>query len=321
MEKVIQALGFSGRRADAARADDHRLRHSGALHLQERPARAGDDRLRQGHDDLCLHHRRGRRHPVSSSAASARSSTPPRSAYAAKVAAKAVPAAGLTLAPAQIGPYVTLAIGSAMALFMYPHALTGALAASSGRAIRRNTMTLPAYSFVLGLIALLGVMAMPPASRSPNPQDAVPQLVLWVFPDWFAGFSFAAIALGALVPAAVMSIGAANTFTRNVWKPFVHPQMTPREDSFLAKLVSLIVKVGALMVIFFMPTQFALDLQLLGGVWMVQIFPAMIFGLFTRWFSGPALLIGWAVGMILGTSLAWGERPGPRCTRSNGTSR
>ena len=74
----------------------------------------------------------------------------------------------------------------------------------------------------------------------------MPQLVLWAFPDWFAGFCFAAIALGALVPAAVMSIGAANTFTRNVWKPFVHPQMTPSEESVLAKLVSLIVKIGAL---------------------------------------------------------------------------
>ena len=50
--------------------------------------------------------------------------------------------------------------------------------------------------------------------------------------------------------------------------------------------MSLIVKIGALLVIFFMPTKFAVDLQLLGGVWMVQIFPAMIFGLFTRWFSG-----------------------------------
>jgi solute:Na+ symporter, SSS family len=58
-------------------------------------------------------------------------------------------------------------------------------------------------------------------------------------------------------------------------------------------------------VIFFMPTQFALDLQLLGGVWMVQIFPAMILGLYTRWFSGWALLIGWAAGMIVGTSLSW----------------
>ena len=129
-------------------------------------------------------------------------------------------------------------------------------------------------------------MALAAGIKVTNPQDAVPQLVLWAFPDWFAGFCFAAIALGALVPAAVMSIGAANTFTRNVWKPFVHPEMTPREESVLAKLVSLIVKIGALMVIFFMPTQFALDLQLLGGVWMVQIFPAMIFGLYTRWFSG-----------------------------------
>ena len=43
-----------------------------------------------------------------------------------------MPAAGLTLAPSQIGPYITLAIGSAMALFMYPHALTGTLSASSG---------------------------------------------------------------------------------------------------------------------------------------------------------------------------------------------
>jgi solute:Na+ symporter, SSS family len=141
-----------------------------------------------------------------------------------------------------------------------------------------------------------------------NPQDAVPQLVLWAFPDWFAGFCLAAIALGALVPAAVMSIGAANTFTRNVWKPFIHPQMSSQEESFLAKLVSLIVKIGALLVIFFVPTRFALDLQLLGGVWMVQIFPAMILGLYTRWFSGPALLIGWGVGMVVGTALAWGDK-------------
>jgi SSS family solute:Na+ symporter len=84
--------------------------------------------------------------------------------------------------------------------------------------------------------------------------------------------------------------------------------MTPHEESVLAKIVSLIVKVGALFVIFFMPTNFAVDLQLLGGVWMAQIFPAMIFGLYSRWFSGWALLVGWAAGMIVGTSLSWTEK-------------
>jgi solute:Na+ symporter, SSS family len=229
-------------------------------------------------------------------------------AFDAKVASNPKLAAGLILKPGQIGPYVTLAIGSAMALFMYPHALTGTLAASSGRAIRFNTMTLPAYSFVLGLVALLGVMAIAAGVTVRTPQDAVPQLMLWAFPDWFAGFCFAAIALGALVPAAVMSIGAANTFTRNIWKAFIHPAMSPQEESFLANLASLVVKVGALAVIFLMPTQFALDLQLLGGVWMVQIFPAVIFGLHTRWFSGWALLIGWAAGMVVGTSLSWSQK-------------
>ena len=225
--------------------------------------------------------------------------------FAAKVAANPKLAAGLTLAPQQVGPYVTLAIGSAMALFMYPHATTGVLSASSSRAIRFNAISLPAYSLTLGLIALLGLMAIAAGVKVGSPQDAVPQLVLWAFPDWFAGFSFAAVALGALVPAAVMSIGAANTFTRNVWKPFIHPGMTGQEESVVAKIVSLVVKVGALVVIFVMPTQFALDLQLLGGVWMIQIFPAIVFGLFTRWFSGWALLIGWAAGMILGTGLSW----------------
>ena len=102
-----------------------------------------------------------------------------------------------------------------------------------------------------------------------------------------------------------MSIGAANTFTRNIWKPFIHPAMSPQEEAVLAKLMSLVVKVGALAFILFVPTKFALDLQLLGGMWMAQVFPAVIFGLYTRWFSGWALLAGWATGMVLGTWLAW----------------
>ncbi len=236
--------------------------------------------------------------------------------FTAKMAANAAAtppvkaAMGITLLPAQVMPFMTLALGSAMALFMYPHALTGVLSASSPRAIRHNAMTLPAYSLVLGLIALLGLMGRA-AGIELAPQDAqnvVPQLFLKMFPDWFVGFSFAAIAIGALVPAAVMSIGAANTFTRNVWRPFVNANMTDTEESTMAKLISLIVKVGALAFILFIPTQFAIDFQLLGGVVMIQIFPAMVFGLYTRRIHGTPLLIGWIVGLALGIFLAWGPK-------------
>lgn len=193
-----------------------------------------------------------------------------------------------------------------MALFIYPHALTGVLSASSGDTIKRNAIGLPAFSVVLGLVGLMGIMAHAAGIVVSNPQDVVPQLILKMFPDWFVGFSFAAIAIGALVPAAVMSIGAANTFTRNVWKPLIHPGMTSREETVLAKLTSLIVKLGALLVILFIPTKFAIDFQLLGGVWMIQCFPAIISALYTRWFSGWGLLAGWAVGMAAGTFLDWG---------------
>lgn len=225
---------------------------------------------------------------------------------AAQAYAKKGGASGLTLQPQQVMPYITLAIGSAMALFIYPHSLTGILSASSADAIKRNAIALPAYSLVLGLIGLLGVMAHAAGIVVANPQDVVPQLFLKMFPDWFAGFCFAAIAIGALVPAAVMSIGASNTFTRNIWKRFVHKDISPEEETFLAKVVSLVVKLGALFVILFIPTKFAIDFQLLGGVWMIQCFPAIIFGLYTRRLNGWALLAGWATGMVLGTYLAWG---------------
>jgi SSS family solute:Na+ symporter len=102
-----------------------------------------------------------------------------------------------------------------------------------------------------------------------------------------------------------MSIGAANLFTRNFWKAYVDPHVTDAGETRVAKITSLVVKVGALLVILYLPTQFALDLQLLGGLWILQTLPALIFGLFTRWFTAPSLLAGWAVGLVGGTYLAW----------------
>src|SRR5919202_2148458 len=119
--------------------------------------------------------------------------------------------------------YATLALGSAMALFLYPHALTGVLSSKSANTVRRNAALLPAYSFVLGLIALLGYMAIARGITPTNPNFAVPDLFLNVFPSWFVGIPFAAIAIGALVPAAVMSIASANLFPRNVWREHLRP--------------------------------------------------------------------------------------------------
>jgi SSS family solute:Na+ symporter len=232
----------------------------------------------------------------------------------------AVPAAKLTLAaPAgdtygAYSTYATLAFGSALALFLYPHSLTAILSSSSPGAIRRNAALLPAYSLVLGLLALLGFMAVAlHVGAAPEFADgfkrygnnfAVPALILAVFPDWFAGLAFAAIAIGALVPSAIMSIACANIVSRTIYRGFLAPNATHVQESKVAKIASLLVKVGALVFIIFVPVPYALQFQLLGGLWMIQVLPSVILGLYLRMLNGWALLAGWAVGTGVGTWMA-----------------
>jgi len=226
---------------------------------------------------------------------------------AADAAFKAKGSGGILLGPHQYTAYATLAFGSALAAFMYPHTLTGIFATKSADTIRKNAMLLPAYTLLLGLLAMLGYMGLAAHLNISSANDVVPALFTAMFPSWFAGFAFAAVAIGALVPAAVMSIGAANLFTRNFWKAYVNPDIGHEGEAQVAKVASLVVKAGALLVIIYLPTQFALDLQLLGGLWILQIFPAVVFGLYTRALRANALLAGWAVGFIGGTAIAWSD--------------
>jgi solute:Na+ symporter, SSS family len=207
--------------------------------------------------------------------------------------------------PAAHWAYASLALGSALALFMYPHSLTGVLASKNRSVIRRNAALLPAYSFLLGLLALLGFAAIAAGVKVDNPQLSVPALFDAMFPSWFAGLAFAAIAIGALVPAAIMSIAAANLWTRNIYTAFINPDATPKQEARQSKLVSLVVKFGALAFVLGLGTQEAINFQLLGGVWILQTMPTLVFALYTRWFHRWALLGGWAVGMVYGTVTAY----------------
>jgi SSS family solute:Na+ symporter len=207
--------------------------------------------------------------------------------------------------------YWTLALGSAMALFMYPHSVTAVLSTKNRNVVRRNAAILPAYSLLLGLLALLGFMAITAKVNIKgldglaNPQLAIPRLFDQEFPSWFAGIAFAAIAVGALVPAAIMSIAAANLFTRNIYRDFLKKDATPAQEAKVSKLASLLVKFGALIFVLGMDKTISLNLQLLGGIWILQTFPAIVVGLFTRWFHRWALLAGWAVAMVFGTISAY----------------
>jgi SSS family solute:Na+ symporter len=231
----------------------------------------------------------------------------------AKFKATPAPGDGILLNANNQLQYVTLALGSALALFIYPHSVTGVLASRNRNVIKRNMSALPAYSFLLGLLALLGYAAiasnvkpLPGAKAgSLDSNTVVPLLFDIQFPSWFAGVAFAAIGIGALVPAAIMSIAAANLFTRNIYKEYLKKDATPAQEASVSKIASLVVKVGAVAFIVFLDPQFSIDLQLIGGVIILQTAPAVALGLYTRWLHRGGLIAGWAAGMGLAFWMLW----------------
>jgi SSS family solute:Na+ symporter len=203
--------------------------------------------------------------------------------------------------------YATLALGSALAIFLYPHAITGVLATRGRDVVKRSLAALPIYSLALGLIALLGLMAIADkilpltgANGKPDTNTVVPNLFQHVFPHWFAGVAFATIVIGALVPSAVMSIAAANLFTRNVYKEYFRRTASPKEEAQVSKIASLVVKAGAVLFILVLQPQFSVNLQLIGGVIILQTLPSVFIGLYTHWPHRAALVAGWAAGMACG---------------------
>jgi solute:Na+ symporter, SSS family len=222
------------------------------------------------------------------------------------------PRGSLVETPAGEWAFATLALGSSLALFMYPHIITGVLATKRRDVVRRNLGALPAYTLMLGLIALFGYMALAShavtsgiTAAKDNTDLAVPLLFQNMFPSWFAGIGYSAIVIGALVPAAIMSIAAANLFSRNIYKEFFRPNASPKEETAAARWASLVMKAGALIFAIELSKTFSINLQLLGGLWILQTFPSILVGLYTRWFHRWALILGWAAGMVYGTIEAW----------------
>jgi SSS family solute:Na+ symporter len=69
----------------------------------------------------------------------------------------------------------------------------------------------------------------------------------------------------------------------------------------MAKIVSLVVKFGALLFVLKLPATYAIEMQLLGGIWIAQIFPAVVVGVFSKWLHPWGLVAGWLAGMASGT--------------------
>jgi SSS family solute:Na+ symporter len=221
------------------------------------------------------------------------------------------PATDLLLSGPAQWTYLSLVIGSALSIFAYPHALTAILAAKDRNTIKRNAAALPIYILALGLMAMLGLFAI---AKGVFPVDAdlahgkigdsntlAPMIFHTLFPAWSTGIAYATLAVAALIPASIMSISAANLFTRSIYMEYFRTRATPLEEARVSRWVSLFVKFGAAGVIIWLNPTFSTQFQLIGSIVILQILPAVFIGVMTGWFHRWALMIGLIVG--LGTSV------------------
>ena len=213
--------------------------------------------------------------------------------------------------PALEAGYTTLWVGSTFALFLYPHSINGSLSASGKRQLALSDAFLPIYGIGLALLALLGLLAYSDKAAmsllSNFPLSArgiysIPALAVSTLPDWFAGIVLLGIFIGGLVPAAIMAIAQANLLTRNIIKP-IKPEIKPETETRISKWASVIFKFIALGFVFLVPATYAIQLQLLGGIIILQTLPPVFLGLVTNRLNKYALMGGLLVGIASGIYL------------------
>ncbi|HKW04413.1 MAG TPA: sodium:solute symporter [Nitrososphaerales archaeon] len=208
--------------------------------------------------------------------------------------------------------YATLVLGSALALYLYPHAINGVLSSESAHKLRVSTSLLCLYGIGLAFLALFGVLvyAFPSAlgfvkgfAGTTGGIYVVPALIIATLPGWLQGVALLGVFIGGLVPAAIMAIAQANLLTRNIIKEF-KPNLSSKGETTIAKWASAAFKFIALGFVFIVPATYAIQLQLLGGVLILQLLPSVFLGLYTTWLKKEALAVGLLGGIGLGIYLA-----------------
>ncbi len=198
--------------------------------------------------------------------------------------------------------YTTLALGSALALFLYPHGVTGTLGSKDTKTIKRNASLLPLYNVLLLMVAILGIAAVVVHNgvfSASTSSFAIPYLIRDEFPSLFTSFAYAAIVVGSVVPASIMAIASANLLTRNVYVEYINPNASSKTQSWLSRILVLFV-IGASLAFSLIKVASGdiVFLQTLGGAIVLQTLPAIYISLYTRKMSKYSVGLGWLAGII-----------------------
>ena len=195
--------------------------------------------------------------------------------------------------------YFSSVFMTALGFYMWPQYFAAAFTAKSSKIIRRNAIIMPLYSITMSLVLFVGFCAVLVLPGLSNGDLALLTLVRKTFPAWFLGLIGGAGALTAMLPAAIQLLAGATLYAKNLFRPILAPKMTDQQVAKLARIMVIVLTLGALFFAIF-TSMSLVSLLMLGYAGVAQLFPGVVLGLFSK----RVTTAGVFAGLIIGISTA-----------------
>jgi solute:Na+ symporter, SSS family len=198
--------------------------------------------------------------------------------------------------------YISSVFMTALGFYMWPQYFAAAFTAKSSNIIRRNAVLMPLYSISMSLVLFVGFAAVLVLPGLSNGDLALLTIVRKTFPAWFLGVVGGAGALTAMLPAAVQLLTGATLYAKNLFRPILAPKMTDQQVAKLAKVMVIVLTLGAFYFAIFTSVSLV-GLLLLGYAGVAQLFPGVVLGVFSKRVTTPGVFAGIAAGIGLAALL------------------
>jgi SSS family solute:Na+ symporter len=198
--------------------------------------------------------------------------------------------------------YISSVLMTSLGFYMWPQYFAACFTASSGKIIRRNAVIMPLYSITMSLVLFVGFTAVLVLPNLADGDLALLTIVRKSFPPWFLGIIGGAGALTAMLPAAIQLLTGATLYAKNLFRPIFAPNMTDQQVAKLARLMVIVLTLGALFFAIFTHVSLV-GLLMLGYAGVAQLFPGVVLGLFSKRVTTSGVFAGMATGIAVAALL------------------
>jgi SSS family solute:Na+ symporter len=203
-----------------------------------------------------------------------------------------------------VGWAVSTILLTGLGFYCWPHTFASAFSAKDDRTLRRNAVIMPLYQLPVLLVFFVGFTALLVIPGLKNPDTALLALVTKSYPGWFAGFVGGAGAVTAMVPAAMLMLGAATLVAKNLYRPLRRSAVSEEHLMRATRGFMLLIAVAALALALWSPHELV-RLLILGYDGVAQLFPAIVLGVFARRVTVRPVMAGLVAGILVVIALIW----------------